>query len=106
MGEASTKTFKIAFACLIAVVQIGVALAATVASDADRLSDMACIGGGFGTLVNIVVFGIVVVWIIVLWIKASRSVAAQDTLTSLYIVTCSSALAILFGWDPALSCTV
>lgn len=41
--------------CALAALQLSVALAALLASRRDILSDMACIGGLFGTLANIVV---------------------------------------------------
>lgn len=90
----------------IAAVQILVALFAVYSSSRDILSDGACIGGIFGSLVNLVILAIAGVILLVLGVKSWRSKAAHPALSPVFLLAASSALSILVGLQAGLRCTV
>jgi uncharacterized membrane-anchored protein len=105
------KTFKDTtihwvIAVFVAALQIGLAIFAVYSSHQDRLSDGACIVGGFGTLANLAILAVVSIWAIVLAVKSFRRAALHDRLKPLGIVVVSSATAVLIGMNAMLGCTV
>jgi uncharacterized membrane protein len=95
------------FVFALAILQSAVAVFAVYSSNHDVLSDGACIGGVFGTLVNMAIFFVVLVRSIILALKSRKKSDRQtNTFDSLFVVGVSSVLAILIGQYAALRCTV
>jgi hypothetical protein len=94
------------FPICLATSQNAVAVFAVYASSRDILSDGACIGGVFGTLVNLAIFAVVLVWGIILVVKSLKKRNWHTSLKPLFVVGLSSAIAILIGQHAALRCTV
>lgn len=90
----------------VAATQTGIAIFAVYASSQNRLSDGACLGGGFGTIANLAVLSVVVIWFIILAIKSSKDAAWHDGLKPLGVVALSSTISILMGLDVVAGCTV
>lgn len=93
-------------AFLIAAFQNGVAVYAVFSSGQNRLSDGACLGGGFGTLANLIILAVVVIWSICLLVKSHKQTAWHPGLKPLSIVAFSSVLAIAVGMNAVLGCTI
>ena len=90
----------------IAAVQISVALFAVYSSSQNILSDGACIGGIFGSLVNLVILAIASIVLLVLGFKSWRAKAAHPALSPMFLLAASSALSIFVGLQAGLRCTV
>jgi len=90
----------------VAGLQIGVAVFAVASSQRDILSDGACLGGIFGTLANLVVLCGVVCTCLVLGVKSAKEKRRHPMLPLLFVLACSSGLAIFIGQSAALRCTV
>ena len=100
------RTIRWVFAVFVAAMQNGIALFAVYSSGQNRLSDGACIGGGFGTLASLVILGVVILWGIVLAARSFRGTNWHAALKPLGFVALSSAIAIIIGLNAVLSCTV
>lgn len=94
------------FALSVAALQNGIAIFAVYSSSQDRLSDGACIGGGYGTLVNLAILAVVVIWSIILAVRSFGDAEWHDGLKPLGAVALSSATAVLIGLNALLGCTV
>jgi hypothetical protein len=90
----------------VAVVQNGIAISAVYSSREDRLSDVACIGGHFGSVANMAILVVVVIWAAILAVRSFRDPTWHYGLGPLSAVAFSSVLAILIGMDAALRCSV
>jgi uncharacterized membrane protein len=90
----------------VAAVQILVALFAVYSSSQDILSNGACIGGIFGSLVNLVILAIAGIVLLVLGFKSWHAKAAHPALSPVFVLAASSALSIFLGLQAGLRCTV
>lgn len=100
------STIHLIVALSIAAFQNGVAIYAVYSSGQDRLSDGACLGGGLGTLANLIILAVVVIWSIVLAVKSYKKTVWHPGLKPLAIVAFSSVIAIVVGMNAVLGCTV
>ena len=106
MKTFENSTIHWIYALSVAALQIGVAIFAVYSSNQDRLSDAACIGGGYGSLTNLVILVVVVIWSIILAVKSRSMAKWHDGLRPLSAVAVSSTIATFIGLDAALHCTV
>ena len=90
----------------LAALQIGVAVFAVYSSRQDILSDGACLGGIFGTLVNLAILAVVLIWALVVAVRSFRAASWHTSLKPLAAVVLSSTLAIFIGMEAGLRCTV
>ena len=90
----------------VAALQNAIAVFAVYSSSKDILSDGACIGGVFGSLVNLAVLVVVLVWSLVLAVKSRKESRWHSALKPLLVVALSSVIAIVIGMNAGLRCTV
>lgn len=90
----------------VGTLQIAVAGYAVLSSMEDILSDFACLGGYFGSVVNLAIGVAVVLWAMGLAVKTIRAAQWHPYIAPLLFLAASSATAICFGMYAALSCTV
>jgi len=102
---ATQKDFRL-LALIISSVQLTVAVAAVTASANNPISDLACLGGVFGTLVNVIILAITLPWALILAFKSWKKNPKPPGLTYLSMVCGTSLLAIWIGSGGALRCTV
>ena len=93
-------------AIFIAALQNSLAILAVYSSNQDVLSDGACIGGGFGTLANMVILAAVVMWLFILAVKHFKKPNWDRRVWPLLTVALSSTTAVLIGQHAMLRCTV
>lgn len=89
-----------------ATVQVSIALLAVQSSNENILSDMACYGGIFGTLVNLVILSVVLIGSLILAIKSFVQKTWNSGLKPLSFLVLSSTVAIFIGQYAMLRCTV
>jgi uncharacterized membrane protein len=90
----------------VAVFQIGIASFAAYSSNRDILSDGACIGGVFGTLINLIILIVILAWLAVVTIKSLKEAKWHAAIPTLLTLALSSTVAILIGQYAGLRCTV
>ena len=91
--------------CLV-ILQNAIAIFAVYSSSRDVLSDGACLGGIFGTLVNLGIFAVALAGAIVLAARSLKEKHWHAGFYPLLVVGLSSTTAILIGQHAALRCTV
>ncbi len=104
MWVRKTKWRRLAIA--IATMQIIVAVAVLNVSYQNPISDLACLGGIFGSLVNIVILVALGLWSLYLGYRSYRAKALHPVLRYVPVVAVSSFLAIYVSAEAALLCTV
>ena len=93
-------------ALFVAGVQVSIAVVAIYSSIQNNLSDGACIGGIFGTLVNMVILVLATPAALVLAFRSRGRKELHPWVAPLLLVTLSSVVAILIGLQAGLRCTV
>jgi uncharacterized membrane protein len=94
------------FVLCLAILQNAIAIYAVYSSSRDVLSDGACIGGVYGTLVNLLVLAVILIRAIVLAVGSLNQKKWHADISPLLVVGLSSTTAILIGQHAALRCTV
>jgi hypothetical protein len=93
-------------ALFVATTQNALAVFAVYSSNRDVLSDGACIGGGYGTLVSMAILVVVVTWLFILAVKHFKKPNWDKRVWPLITVALSSTTAVLIGQQAMLRCTV
>ena len=99
------KDFRL-LSLVIVATQLTLAVAAVLSSISDPLSDLACLGGIFGSLANVVLCAAASLWAMISAIRSYRAKSRRPELKYLLLVAGSSAVAFLIGVNAALHCTV